>query len=69
MELITVGTNMTNKTISPVESIPVGTKTPEPTPLTRSTEYPEQNGKVHVLDEPEPYPSLSDSLSDKKKRD
>ena len=38
-------TNNNKGTTSPIESIPVGTKTPQPTPLTRPTEFSEQNGK------------------------
>ena len=33
-----LGTNIANETTSPIDSIPVGTKTPEPTPLTRPKE-------------------------------
>ena len=36
-------TKTTNGTTSPIESIPVGTKMPEPTPMTRTTELPEKN--------------------------
>ena len=61
MESTPLGTNTTNVSTSPIDSIPAGTKTPEPTPLTRPTELPEQNGKVHVLGDPDPDPSLSDS--------
>ena len=32
-----LGTNMTNVKTSPIDSIPVGVKTPEPNPLTRPT--------------------------------
>ena len=56
-----LGTNTTNRTTSPIDSIPVGTKTPEPTPLTRTTEFPEQNGKAHVSGDSAPDPSLLDS--------
>ena len=38
-------------------------------PLTKPKEFPEQNGKAHVPDDPDPYPSLSDSSSKKKKCD
>ena len=65
-------TNMKNGKMSPIESIPVGTKTPETTPLTPPTylttlptDFPEQNGKSHVPGEPDPDPSLSDSSSNK----
>ena len=50
-----LGTNTTNGTTSPIDSIPVK-KTPEPTPLTRPTELSEQNGKAHVPGEPYPDP-------------
>ena len=72
---------MTNRTTSPIddgkmvkvgtncEMVKVGTKTPEPTPLTQPTEFSEQNGKAHILDDPDPDPSLSDSSLKKKKRD
>ena len=62
----------TNGTTSPSDLIPVGTKFPEPTVLTLPTDsptlptgFPEQNGKAHVLGDPDPYPSLSESLSKK----
>ena len=42
---------------------------PEPTPLTRPTEFPEQNGKVHITGDPDPDPSSSESSSKKKKHD
>ena len=64
-----ISTNTTNQTTSPIYSIPVGTKTPEHMPLTLPTYFPEQNGKGHVPDDPDPYPSLSDSLWKKNKRD
>ena len=38
-------------------------------PLTQPTDFPEENGKGHVPDDPDPDPSLSDSSSKKKKRD
>ena len=56
-----LGTNTTNGKTSPIDSIPGGTKTPEPTPLTRPTELSEQNVKLHVPGEPDPDPSSSDS--------
>ena len=43
-------------------------KTPDPLPLTRPTEFLEQNGKGHVPDDPDPEPSLSYSSSNKMKR-
>ena len=61
---------MTNGTTSPIDSIPVGTKMPEPTPQTRPTDFPtlptdllEKNGKAHVPGDPDPDPSSSDSSS------
>ena len=56
-----IGTNTTNGKTPPIDSISVGTKIPEPTPLTRPTEFTEQNGKAHVPDDPDPEPSLSDT--------
>ena len=69
MDSTPIGTKTTNGTTSPIELIPVGTKTLEPTPLTRPTELPEQNGKAHVPYDPYPDPSFSDSSLKKKKRD
>ena len=63
LNLTPLGTNTTNGKTSPIHLIPVGTKTPEPMPLTRPTELPEQNGKAHVPGEPDPDPSSSDSSS------
>ena len=60
-----IGTNTTNRTMSLSDLIPVRTKTPDPTPLTRPTEFPEKNGKAHILGDPDPDPSLSDSSSKK----
>ena len=59
------GTNVTNRTTSPIDSISVGTKTPEPTPLKQPMELPEQNGKYHVPGERDPDPSSSDSSLNK----
>ena len=69
MDSTTIGTNTTNGTMSPIDSLPVGTKIPDPTPLTRPKELSEQNGKSHIPDDPDPDPSLSDSSPKKKKRD
>ena len=62
------GKNTTNGKTSPIESIPVGTKIPDPMPLTRPTESPIQltdsskrKVKAHVPADPESDPSLSDS--------
>ena len=41
LDLTPLGTNTTNGTTSPIDSIPVGTKTPDPTPLTQPTELTE----------------------------
>ena len=58
-----LGTNMTNGTTSPINSIPVRKKTPEPTPLTQPMDLPtlptnltEQNEKAHVPGDPDPDP-------------
>ena len=63
-----LGTNTTNKKTSPIDSIPVGTKIPDPTPVTPPTDsqtlptyFPDQNGKVNVPGDPDPDPSSSDS--------
>ena len=37
LDLTPLGTNSTNETTSPIDSIPVGAKTPEPAPLTLPT--------------------------------
>ena len=63
--LTPLGMNTTNRTTSPIDSVPVGTENTEPTPLTRPIELPEQNGKSHVPGDPDPEPSLLDSLSKK----
>ena len=47
-----LGTNMTNRTTSPIDSIPVGTKMPDPTP----TYFTEKNGKAHVPGDPDTDP-------------
>ena len=51
-----LGTNTTNRTTSPSDLIPVGTKSPDPTSPALPTDLPR---------EPEPDPSLSDSSSKK----
>ena len=58
LDSIPLGTNMTNKETSPIDSITVETKTSEPTQLTQTKDFPEQNGKEHVLGDPDPDPSL-----------
>ena len=60
-----LGTNTNNGKKSPIDLIPVGTKTLDPTPLTRPTELIEQNGKAHVPGDPDPDPSSSYSSSKK----
>ena len=60
-----LGTNTTNGKTSPIDLITVGTKMPEPMPLTRTTELTKQYGKAHVTGDPDPYPSSSDSSSKK----
>ena len=60
-----LGTNKNNRTTSPIDLIQVVTKTPEPTPLTKPTDFLEQYGKAHVPVEPDPYPSSSDSPGNK----
>ena len=67
LESTRLGTSMTNGTTSHIESIHVGTKTTKPTPQTQPTEFPEQNGKLHVPGELDPDPSSSDSSSNKSK--
>ena len=66
------GTDTTNRKASPIDLIPLGTKTPEPMPQTRPTDSPtlatylaKQNEKAHVPGDPDPDPSLSDSSSNK----
>ena len=70
-----IGINTTNETTSPIDSIPVETKMPEPMPLkrpmessiqstessTRPTYYAKQKVKAHVPEDPESDPSSSDS--------
>ena len=41
----------------------------DPEPLTHPTEFLDENGKGHVLDNPDPDPLLSDLSSKKKTRD
>ena len=60
-----LGTNTNNRTTSPINSITVGTKFPEPTPLTLPKYFQEQNGKAHVPGDLDPDPSPSDSKSNK----
>ena len=60
-----IGKNMTNGTMSTIDSIKVGTKSPAPIPLTRPTELPEQNENFHVPGELNPDPSSSESSTNK----
>ena len=62
-----IGTNTTNIKMSPIDSIPVRTKTTEPMPLKQPTEFSEQNGTSHVPDDLNLYPSLLDLPTKKKK--
>ena len=61
--------NTKDGTMSSIDSILIRTKTPEPTLLTRPTEFPEKNGNMHVPYDPDPDPSLSDRSSKKNKLD
>ena len=61
LDSTTNGTNTTNIKKSPIDLIPVRTKTPEPMPLTQQTELPEKIGKTHIPDDPDLDPPLSDS--------
>ena len=61
VESTPLGTYTTNETTSPMDSIPFGTKNPDPTPLKRPTYFTEENGKAHVPGDLDPDPSLSDS--------
>ena len=79
LELTPFGTNTTNRTTSPIYSIPIGKKPPYLTQLTRPTELStgqtesptrptdpsKQKVKVHVPADPESDSSLSDSASRK----
>ena len=72
LDLTLFGTNNTNGTTSSIDSIPVGTKAPEPKKQTRPTDLPtqpkdllEQQGKAHVSGDPDPDSSWSDSSPDK----
>ena len=52
-----------------LENISVTRPTSITDPLTRPTDFPEENEKGHVPDDPDPDPSLSDSSSKKNERD
>ena len=65
LDLTPLGKNSTNRTTSPIDSIPVGTKTPDTMPLSQPTVFPEKNGKAHVPGDPNTYPSSSDASSNK----
>ena len=65
-----IGTNTTKGTTSPIDSIPVRTKTPHPTPRTQPTELSTQptdpskrKEKAYLPADPESNPSFSDSSS------
>ena len=60
LELIHLGTNTTNGTTSPSDSIPFVKKTPKPMPLTIPTNLPEI--PTNLSGHPYPYTPLSDSL-------
>ena len=66
------GKNKTNRTTSPIYSVPVRKKNPYHTPQTQPTYFPTQpiyssepKGKAQVPADPDPDPSLSDSSSNK----
>ena len=59
----TIFTDTTNGTTLPIDLIPIGTKTPDPTPQTRPSDSSKRKGKVHVPENPEIDPSLSESSS------
>ena len=61
LDSIPLGTNTTNGTTSPIDSILVREKTPKPTPLTGPTKFLEQNGEAHIPGEPDTVQSSSDS--------
>ena len=48
LDSTTIVKNTTNRKMSPIDSITVGTKTLKPTQLICPTDFLEQNGKVHV---------------------
>ena len=67
-DLTPLGMNTTNGTMSPIDLISIGTKLPEPTPLTLTTDsptlptnFPEENEKLSVPGDLDPDLSLSDS--------
>ena len=60
-----LGMNKTDISTSPIDSIPVGTKTTDPTSLTLPMEFPEKKGKAHVPGDLDPDPSLSYLSSEK----
>ena len=72
LESTPLGTNTTNRTTSPIDLIPVGTKTLDHTSQTRPTDFstlptylPEQNGKSHVPGDPDPDQSSTNSSAKK----
>ena len=52
--------NTKNIIKSHLDSTPIGTKTPDPKALTRTTDFSNRKGKVHVPEDPESAPSSSD---------
>ena len=63
LDSTTIGTNTTNITTSQLDSNHIGTRTQYPTPLTRPMDSSKRKGKLHVPEDPESDPSLSDSSS------
>ena len=72
LDLTPLGTNTTNRKMSPIDLISVETKTPEPTPQILPTDsptlpmdLPEKDGKAYVPVDPDPDLSSSDSSLNK----
>ena len=68
LELTTIGTNITNITnikTSHLELTPIGTKTPYPKQLTPPTDSSKRKKKAQISEDPDTYPSLSNSSSSK----
>ena len=63
LESTPIGKNTTNVTMSHLDLTPIGTKTPDPKPLTQPTDSSKRKEKAHVPEDPDTYPSLSDSSS------
>ena len=62
MDSTPLGKNTNKRTASPSDSITIGGKLPEPTPLTLPTDF-KKNGKAHVSGYPDQDPSWSESSS------